>query len=432
MIFLLLGIIPHLLWFCFKYLRGNLRNDSLFEINKLNSIKLNESIWNIKLNKKAFYEGAVNPVFEEDEIEEVVDESAKDEEKNNVGEDLKGPDGAKVVVEKEQKNDFKSTEDVTNYRSNKSSIFEHSPIKDESVQWECVAEIHTEEIAPENYELQIVENTYNFLSHIIEEGPKDEVSSQKNDFNLNEESLDLSTSSKEASSNIDGIIMPSTTLIETPNQLSDDELQKSDLIPSLIVETEEQDTTKIEFKKTKNSNLQISENKFEPGSEVPATFLKQNFNETCAKEPSSSSNNLETKKKLNNSKEQETNSKLLKTEQSRKKEKAKGTEKNNPEEKMFKLKNDEHLKNFKEKLNLLLKNQINMNGSLKEAILKYRTSPDESGEDEKNKNDDLVKIRTLNKSQIKNKLEILLAKGPPKRSSLRNSFNIKLEANNET
>ncbi|KAK6618453.1 hypothetical protein RUM43_013646 [Polyplax serrata] len=343
-IWMLTGMIPYFTCYCFKYCRGDLRSNSVFEINKLNALKLNDSILKINMDKKTFYEGAINPVFETDEpnITPLGNDDHEDSEKdsitpNHITEHIT----ATVVSETFEEVDLKhSPVEVEKAPDNETTQLGNSQVDDEGVQWKCVAEIHTEDDLPEeSYEMQVVDNTYNFLSHMVEEIGKDDVS-------------DDAISSE-----------------------SDNQKGKRRDAP---MKKEEDDGKESEGPKTSETSPQKVDNSTSP---EPEETEKSNADE-----------NSKGERDLN----------------------------------------DEHIKEFKEKLNILLKNQINMNDTLKRAISKYRSSSEEEWDESYEKSDGVQhNIKTLNKSQMKNKLEFLLAKGPPKRYSLRNSFNIKVKETDE-
>ena len=89
-----------------------------------------------------------------------------------------------------------SEEKSSKNEKSKKEIQQHSPVKDETVQWECVAEIHTEEeeekeFPQDNYELQVVDITYNFLTCIIDEGS---LKTNNNNNNLTDEDANFVSS----------------------------------------------------------------------------------------------------------------------------------------------------------------------------------------------------------------------------------------------
>lgn len=296
------------------------------------------------MDKKTFYEGAINPVFETDEpnITTLGNDDHEDSEKdsitpNHITEHIT----ATVVSETFEEVDLKhSPVAVEKAPDNETTQLGNSQVDDEGVQWECVAEIHTEDDLPEeSYEMQVVDNTYNFLSHMVEEIGKDDVSDDAISFE------------------------------------SDNQKGKRRDAP---MKKEEDDGKESEGPKTSETSPQKEDNSTSP---EPEETEKSNADE-----------NRKGERDIN----------------------------------------DEHIKEFKEKLNILLKNQINMNDTLKRAISKYRSSSEEEWDESYEKSDGVQhNIKTLNKSQMKNKLEFLLAKGPPKRYSLRNSFNIKVKETDE-
>ncbi|KAL0268057.1 UNVERIFIED_CONTAM: hypothetical protein PYX00_010139 [Menopon gallinae] len=57
------GIIPYIFWYIWKYRHGQLGENSRYNVNRVNNIKLNELVWTLARNNKSFMDGYVNEAF---------------------------------------------------------------------------------------------------------------------------------------------------------------------------------------------------------------------------------------------------------------------------------------------------------------------------------------------------------------------------------
>ncbi|EEB12284.1 Cationic amino acid transporter, putative [Pediculus humanus corporis] len=391
-IWMAIGILPHFLWYRYKNRRKDVGKNSVYQINRSNALKLSESIWKIKTEKKAFYEGAVNPVFENDHVNQNNNDDGEEEEENK-------KKNKTMVNDEFQTASTKISEKKTSKKEkSKKEIQQHSPVKDETVQWECVAEIHTEEEEEEkefpqdNYELQVVDITYNFLTCIIDEGSL----KTNNNNNLTDEDA---------------------------NFVSSEENNKKDGKPEeVILDDDKNDDKLTEMKEGEENNNNFYKRNKNERDAVNSNLIKIIESKICKDKSKLYDEDEVVLRKSNKGgggngggDDDINNNSIL----------DKSNENNNDE-------NEDVVKNFKEKLNRLLKSHISMNDTLKEAILRYRADEEMDWlENVVETTSSQYNIKTLNKSQIKNKLEFLLSKGPPKRASLRNSFNINVKEKND-
>lgn len=391
-----------------------------------------------------------------------------------------------------------TSETVVTKKGNKKDVSQNSVIVEylpEEMN-ECVAEIHAEvEYVQGSYEVEIVDQSYNFLSEVIEQLPSED-SSPTNDSNEqtkstnlnqktendkdayriegflknseNEEGITsfseqtnshkkLSFAEKETVSNDSDIENCKTNSLEETLENSKLNLRKSSTtitpLPTPVLDQRKAPENFEKKPRISKSDLltaieqklnEIQENKNSLRIQNSKEILKRSTSEIVHSqmkydEISSEKSGKLTTKNSNNMEETDN----LISEGYRNAESAtkshsdlRETVYNSTGKVLTAAKRKEELKKlkeFKEKLNLVLKNQFNADGTVKNINLtsgtrKYLNNTTRDSI-RYSKAEDIMQrnVKTLSTSEIKNKLEFLLAQGPPKRPSLRDSFNIPLK-----